>query len=91
MSAMRVELSAHGNPDCGQPWDLGILRLWVLVPGYAQASAVCRRWLDANGYGAGNWDGGRVRRGRNVVARVGYNGRVWEGDRCVYEPVRTIP
>lgn len=42
------------------------------------ASEVCRAWIDANKLGGGNWTGGQVFNGKKQIARISYNGRVWD-------------
>ena len=83
---MRVELSVVGNPDFGQAADLGVAVSYVEVASYAEASAVCRAFLDGGGYGAGNWTGGAIESDGKVVASVSFNGKVWEGGECAYNP-----
>ena len=83
MSSLTVQLSHAGNPDCcgyhSEPIDSGKKHL-VEVADYAQASRVCRAYIDRNELGGGNWTGGAIRLGRKTVARVSYNGRVWAAD-----------
>lgn len=44
-----------------------------------EASERCRAYIDANDLGAGNWSGGKVYAMNGTqVARVSYNGRVWD-------------
>lgn len=77
---MQVHLSAMGNPDYRQPKDIGVPSGWVDVDDYAEASRVCQQYIERHNLGGGNWSGGQIRQGSKVVARVSYNGRVWEGD-----------
>jgi hypothetical protein len=51
---------------------------WVSVASVAQARALCRSVIDTNGLGATQWQGGAIRRGKRKVARLSYNGRLWE-------------
>ena len=83
---MKVLLSAHGNPDFGEPRDLGVEPQWVRVNNLVEASSVCVNWLCEHGYGSGNWTGGEVRVDGVDVAHVSYNGRVWRGAECAYDP-----
>lgn len=84
---LTVELSCRGNPDHGDnpfqtlPHTPGDFRMEVSC--LAQASAVCRAYLDAFSLGSGNWTGGRIedRVGR-VVGHVAYNGRVFTADKA---------
>lgn len=52
----------------------------VPVKSLAEASAVFCAWRDRNGLGAGNIarEAGNVTQGGKQIARVSYNGRVWE-------------
>lgn len=74
---MKVKLSAIGNPDFNQPENIGIPTTWVEVADYQEASKVCREFISRNALGGGNWNGGEVRQGDQVIAKVSYNGRVW--------------
>lgn len=64
------------------------------VADYAEASALCRAYIDSKGIGNSRWSGGEIYRDGKQVAYVSYNGRVWKGtargwqpgDRPVYDP-----
>lgn len=78
----RVQLATVGNPDFGQRPDRALpgaeRKHWKSVTTLAEASSVCRDFIERNEMGAGNWAGGDVLDANNkVVARVSYNGRVW--------------
>lgn len=77
---MKVALSHCKNPDIGGYWqtpvDSGRKRS-VDVKDFAEASKVCREFIERNGLGGGNWNGGEIREGGKIIARVSYNGRVW--------------
>ena len=77
---MRVTLSSAGNPDHGQYYGENLLSptLLVEVKNLAEASAVCRAYIAQYELGAGNWTGGTITKGNRIVARVSYNGRVWQ-------------
>ena len=50
----------------------------VKVASLAEASRVCRAYLERSGAGSSGWSGGEVRdESWEVVARVSFNGRVW--------------
>jgi hypothetical protein len=78
---LTVELAHAPNPDIqgGGYWE-GVppegVRL-IPVSSVAEASQVCREFLDQWGLGGGNWTGGDVRENGTVVARISYNGRAW--------------
>jgi hypothetical protein len=76
----RVVLDHGPNPDIrGGYWGPapGEGKTSVPVKTFAEASRACRRYIEENGLGGGNWSGGQVYCGRKLVARVSYNGRVW--------------
>ena len=65
---------------------LGNARVLVEVGSYAEASALYARLRDEGGHGASTMPRGRLYRDGRLVAEVSYNGRVWQGDACVYDP-----
>lgn len=74
--------SAYPNPDFGDgesDW-AHLPPQEVRVRSLTEASAVFRSWRDANGLGGGNCgrDTGLVRCNGVPLARVSYNGRVWD-------------
>lgn len=78
----RVLLANRGNPDYGQNSRRALLGTpaddWVAAQDLAEASAVCRRYIELHELGGGNWMGGRVVDANGLtVARVAYNGRVF--------------
>lgn len=78
---LMVTLDTVGNPDRGQDPEAslyGLDRVMVHVTSFEEASALCRAYIEENGLGGGNWAGGQVfdERG-SEVARISYNGRVW--------------
>ena len=81
-NTMVVELDSRGNPDYGQDPDrpvYGVKPQVAVVLSLGQASAVCLEWIKSNDLGGGNWTGGDVRdSGGKLVARISYNGRVWQ-------------
>jgi len=80
---MTVLLKADPNPDfpAGEwPGQVRVKARLVEVAGYAEASEVCRRFIDEHDLGGGNWTGGAITDDAGQqVAYVSYNGRVWEG------------
>jgi len=79
---MKVRLSNCGNIDFGQNPNRplpGTRTRTVRVKDFAEASAVCRRYIAENGLGGGNWTGGEItdEATGKVIGRVSYNGRVW--------------
>lgn len=81
---MKVKLAHAPNPDIsgggywgGKP---SVKTQWVTVKDFAEASTVCRTFINRYALGGGNWTGGQVKDGSKVIARVSYNGRVWDRD-----------
>ena len=77
----RVTLSHGHNPDIEggyweNPKDSG-QTVSLPVKTLDEARLVCRRYIEENGLGGGNWTGGEIYCNRKLVARVSYNGRVW--------------
>lgn len=89
---MTVLLAAVGNPDMGQPSDIGVPRSMVPVESFAAASNAVLGYIARNNLGGGNWAGGLIFRGGKPIAHVSYNGRVWRGkswksgQKPIYEP-----
>jgi len=80
---MMVLLASCGNPDYRQnPLEelYGSEPNHVkLVSSLKEASEECMRFIKDNDLGSGNWMGGEVvDDSGHVVARVSYNGRVWD-------------
>ena len=65
---------------------LGRSRTLIEVQSLAEASGIYQRLRDESGHGASTMPRGRVYRDGKLVAEVSYNGRVWQGDACVYDP-----
>ena len=65
---------------------LGRSRVLVEVGSYAEASALYARLRDEGGHGASTMPRGWIYHGGKLVAEVSYNGRVWQGEVCVYSP-----
>ena len=74
-----VHLSHAANPDIpgGYYGHKRPAKLKATVPTFADAAKLCREYIDHNELGGGNWTGGQVFKGKEQVARVSYNGRVW--------------
>lgn len=53
----------------------------VEIGSFAEASKVCREFIKEYELGGGNWTGGTVISDKGeIIARVSYNGRVWDND-----------
>ena len=81
---MKVSLSHAKNLDVDggywtPPTDKGAKKL-VTVKSYEEASKKCEEYIKRNKLGGGNWSGGQIfdEKGKQI-ARVSYNGRVWQG------------
>jgi len=48
------------------------------VTTFAQASKICRKFIEKYDLGGGNWIDGEIYRNKKKVATVSYNGRVWD-------------
>lgn len=79
---MLVTLKADPNPDFGGGTRQGTVRkrqTTAEVSSFAEASRVCREYIEEHGLGGGNWTGGQIWEDGVPVAYVSYNGRVWKG------------
>lgn len=84
-----VILQAIGNPDFDQPDDIGVRRVNVEAPTLRDAAKLFSHWRDhtAHDYGVG-LGGGNMGRSAGlvkdkigrIVARIAYNGSMWEMD-----------
>ncbi len=80
---MTVTLASVGNPDFEQDptrklYSAGANRT-AFVSSFEEASRECRKFIEENSLGGGNWAGGIIKdKDGNYLGRVSYNGRVWE-------------
>ena len=67
---------------------LGRSHTLVEVPSYAEASRLYAELRDRSGRGASSLPEARLYDAdtNQLVARISYNGRVWRGDRCLFDP-----
>jgi hypothetical protein len=78
---MTVRLSSCGNPDLMQnPNDSLSPTIIFEVATLEGASRICMRYIANMNLGGGNWSGGQVYKGNKQIARVSYNGRIWDMD-----------
>ena len=81
---MTVKLSSCGNPDFRQNPDGPLFgcpeEAYVTVATFKGASEVCLIYINGWELGGGNWSGGQVYKGNKQIARVSYNGRIWDMD-----------
>lgn len=78
-----VHLASCGNPDFGQipnkPLHGCEPNHYKNVESLEDAARAVKDFITKNDLGAGNWAGGVVRdKNGKTVARVSYNGRVWQ-------------
>lgn len=81
MAEMTVELGHCRNPDIGGYWSDPIdpaKKRRVPVADLADAVRVCEAFISRNGLGGGNWNAGRVFEAGKQVAKVSFNGRLWD-------------
>lgn len=80
-----VKLASCGNPDMAQDENKPYLfaeepNQIAEISSFKEASERCRAFIEKSLLGAGNWAGGQVYDSNmNEIARVSYNGRVWDG------------
>jgi len=78
---MTIKLSSCGNPDHGQnPHDSLSPKVSIEVATLKGASEICLKYIANWNLGGGNWAGGQVYEDGKQIARVSYNGRVWDMD-----------
>lgn len=80
---MKVELSSCGNIDHWQNPEESMMgsepNRMETVESFQEASKVCSEFIDKNELGGGNWTGGNIYdENETLIARVSYNGRVWD-------------
>jgi len=80
-----VLLSTVGNPDFSQNPHThlpGMNPYYLRVMSLLEAREKCLEFIETTGIGGGNWGGGAIRKeSGKVVARVSYNGRLWQPGR----------
>lgn len=76
---MTVKLSSVGNPDFRQdPNASQSPAKTVRVLTLKGAGRVCQSYIADWNLGGGNWTGGQVYKGKKQIARISYNGRIWD-------------
>lgn len=77
---MHVILASCGNPDYYQDPDEPMYGCEENskrnVSSLVEASMECRKFIERNDLGSGNWAGGEIFDGNKQVARISYNGSV---------------
>lgn len=81
---MLLKLQHAPNPDLpGGYWSPELVKdlpyqSFVNVTSLEEASKVCQEYIGKYDLGGGNWPGGLVFSNGLKVARISYNGRIWE-------------
>jgi len=78
---LKVKLEAKPNHDytgCDYRGSLNIKARFITVATLKEASEICSAFIEKNELGGGNWTGGQVFENGKEIARVSYNGRIWE-------------
>ena len=85
---MQLTMSSCGNPDFRQdPSQALSPAVTLTVATFQEASQACEAYIGQYDLGGGNWNGGQICEQERQIARVSYNGRVWDqDDNCVYDP-----
>ncbi len=77
---MKVELASCGNPDHFQDPDRPMYGCesnhYVTVKTLEEASIVCRKFIEENFLGGGNWIGGKVYEKNKCIAQIAYTGKI---------------
>lgn len=83
-NGLTLILDSRGNPDLGQYPNIsvyGVPSESVRVSSLRDASRKAREYIELHDLGGGNWTGGDVLDGSGlIVARISYNGRVWQAE-----------
>jgi len=76
---MELLLKSCGNPDYYQDPDRPISdTMKVNVDTLKMASDICREYILEYDLGGGNWIGGQVTEDNKQIAKISYNGRIWD-------------
>jgi len=77
---MKVALASCGNPDHFQDPNRPMYGCernhYVTVKTLEEASFVCRKFIENNFLGGGNWIGGKVYENNKYIARISYSGKI---------------
>lgn len=80
----KVILSACGNIDHFEnPFDnivngIKVDQIIAKCNSIEECQKVVEKYIDDNLLGAGNWTGGKVFKGNELIGRISYNGRFWK-------------
>jgi len=77
---MKVKLASCGNPDHFQDPDLPMYGCesnhYITVKTLEEASTVCRKFIERNYLGGGNWSGGKIYENNKYIAQISYSGKI---------------
>lgn len=85
---MLVTMKSRGNPDYNQDPTrslCGVPKSVAVVLSLEEASKTCLDYIEEYELGAGNWAGGEVTQGGQLLARISFNGRIWLPDGTEYK------
>lgn len=79
---LTVKLSSCGNPDFRGQESSDILSPAQIgtIASLEAASIMCRAYIEGWDLGGGNWTGGQIFENGKQIAKVSYNGRIWDMD-----------
>lgn len=66
---------------------------WAPVASFTEASVLCQKYIQENDFGYHHWYGGRIvtnLQNKKPVARVSYNGRVWDMQENLLEEAASL-
>ena len=79
MSIYTVNLSSCGNPDHRQNPNKNMSPAEsIQVTTLEEASEICQSYIAKWNLGGGNWSGGQVYLDKKQIARISFNGRIWD-------------
>ena len=74
-----VKMSSVGNPDFGEDPKKSLSpKINMPCKSLKECSMHCLKYISMFNLGAGNWTGGQVQVDGCQVARISFNGRVWD-------------
>ena len=90
-----VQLEAVPNPDFRKKqWQsqVNIKENYKPVRNLKEAQRECRKFIDKNELGVGNWSGGNIYNDKgDLVGYISYNGRAWKDDNWPSKEIDKLP
>ena len=81
MNLYTVKMSSVGNPDFGEdPKKSKSPKINMPCNSLKECSRHCLKYIGMFDLGGGNWNGGQVFQDGIQIARISYNGRIWDMD-----------